>query len=119
MSCIYSLHMATATEIQVWTDALRRHLPEAEILGELREDKGLLLGLRCANLQATDMDTYERMLLRAGAVGWSWNVGAHGARMRVRFGRGSRVGSLLWVIVLVLAAAAAYYAHAAGGGEHG
>ena len=111
--------MATANEIQVWTDALRRHLPEAEILGELREGKGLLLGLPRANLQATDMDTYERMLLRAGAVGWSWSVSAPGARMRVHFGRGSRVGSLMWVIVLVLAAAAAYHAHAAGGGEHG
>jgi hypothetical protein len=111
--------MATAKEIQVWTDALRLHFPEAEVMGELREDKGLLLGLRRASLQATDMATYEQMLLRAGAVGWSWNVGAHGARMRVRFGRGSRVGSLLWVIVLVLAAAAAYHAHAAGGGEHG
>lgn len=105
--------MATTTEIQAWTDALRYYFPEAEILGELREDKGLLLSLRRSNLRATDMETYEGMLLRAGAIGWSWNVGAHGARMRVRFGHGSRLGTWIWVLAFVLAAAAAYNAHTA------
>jgi len=102
--------MATDAEIQRWTAAVQRHLPEAEIKGVLREARGLLVQVRGQAISAEDVARYEMLLRRAGATGWSWSVGPGGASMRVRFGapRGLKwMGAM--VLLLVTATFVSYH----------
>jgi len=78
--------MASDTEIQQWTAAVTMHLPEATVKGVLREARGLLVYVPCKEVNADDIQRYEMLLQRAGAIGWSWSSGPSGTAMRVRFG---------------------------------
>ena len=100
--------MATDAEIQRWTAAVQRHLPEAEVKGVLREARGLLMQVRGQSISAEDMERYEGMLRRAGATGWSWSVGPGGASMRVRFG-GTR--GYKWMGAMALLATATFVSY--------
>ena len=87
---------ATDQEIQEWTEAIGRFVPEAKVVGVIREGNGLLLHVERGEISAEDMRNMERALLRAGAHGWAWNIGPRGARIRVHMG-GKR--TWIWAIV--------------------
>ena len=75
--------MASEKEIQRWTLALKTHVPEAKVMGVIREGKGLLLDIRASPWM-------ESKLLRAGAHAWSWNIkDKHIVQARVHFGKKS------------------------------
>lgn len=91
--------MPTEREIQFWTAQVGQYLPEADVLGVIREGNGLLLLVRDTSaVQASDLDRFQRQLLRAGASGWNWAVSNEGLRIRVQWPLTSR-----WPVKVVLA----------------
>jgi len=89
---------ANDREIQEWTEAIGRFVPEAKVVGVIREGNGLLLNIERGEINAQDMQDMERALLRAGAQGWTWNIGPRGARIRVHMA-GSHQAAWTWAIV--------------------
>jgi len=78
---------ATDQEIREWTDAIKLRVPEAMVVGVIREGNGLLLHIERNEITADDMRQYEKQLLMAGADGWTWHIGQRGARIRVHMGK--------------------------------
>lgn len=95
-------------EIQEWTEAIGRLVPEAKVVGVIREGKGLLLHVERGEINADDMRNMERALLRAGADGWTWHIGPAGARIRVHMA-GKRAWTWPVLGLLLLASIAIYF----------
>ena len=67
----YMSSSAGAAEIQL----AREHVPRATCVGVLRDGRGLLLEVEsAADINAQDMQKYEKQLLRAGVSEWTWAV---------------------------------------------
>ena len=82
--------MANESEIRAWTANIGKHMPDADVLGVIREGNGLLLVVRdAAVVRASDLDRFQRQLLRAGASGWNWTASCDGLRIRAQWPRKS------------------------------
>ena len=75
-------------------------MPDAKVLGVTRESSGLLLELPYGSAEASDMDEWEKQLLRAGASSWHWTVHARGVRIRAHWHRSGRMWPLLAVLAI-------------------
>ena len=70
--------VAGEREIQL----LERYVPEAEVLGVVREGRGLLLQLPEDSAHAAAVQKYEQMLIKAGVREWTWHHTSRGMRVR-------------------------------------
>ena len=71
-------HVAGDREIQL----LGRYVPDAEVLGVVRNGTGLLLQLPADSAHADAAQRYEKQLLKAGVREWSWQHTSRGMRVR-------------------------------------
>ena len=65
-----------------WITSIERNLPDARVLGVVREGRGLLLEMD-EEPSARRMQQVEKQLLAAGCSEWAWQ----GVRMRVYWER--------------------------------
>jgi len=90
---------------------LRKVLPNADVLGELRDQPGVLARVAVDDaFDATTIDDIEQALVRAGASGWHWAPEERGntVKIRVYFGGGWPWARLV-LLVIVGAAALLHY----------
>ena len=90
---------------------VRQHLPDAEVLGVLRDGKGLLIELDAGS--AAQLARCEDRLLRAGATEWSWTLEPSGTRVRAYWTPRPRWPFALAAAVLATTAYLCYDVHAA------
>ena len=76
-----------------------RYLPEATVLGVLRDGKGLLLGMPSSSASADTMQRCESALLKAGVTQWSWSMQEGELQIRVYW----TSGRTWWLVAAVLA----------------
>lgn len=90
---------------------LRKVLPNVDVLGELRDQPGVLARVAVDDAcDATAIDDIEQALVRAGATGWHWAPEERGntVKIRVYFGRAWPWGRLA-LLAIVSAAALLHY----------
>ncbi len=98
---------ATQVEIQ----RVRKYLPEAEVLGVLRDGKGLLLEIKAGS--ATQLHEGEKALLKAGASEWNWSAEQEGMQIRAYWTDTATTRWPLGAAVLVAAVCIWYDVHLA------
>jgi hypothetical protein len=61
--------------MQQWSGKLRNVIPEAEVIGALREEPGFLVRIRRDRaIDAMYLESIAQRLRQIGATGWSWEV---------------------------------------------
>lgn len=56
------------------SNAVTKHLPKARVLGELRDQPGILIRVQLHDVNAASLSRIENALQRSGASGWHWTV---------------------------------------------
>lgn len=87
---------------------VKRHIPDAQVIGHLRDRPGILIRVPIQQRSSCDMYSIEQALLQAGATGWHWSLTERpqSVKIRVYYGQEWRYGVLMLPIVV---ACAIYY----------
>ena len=85
--------------------AVAKYLPEARVLGELRDQTGILIRVQVHNVDAASLSDIQSALQKAGASGWHWTAESESIlKIRVYFQRRhivkyavvAAIGFVLW-----------------------
>ena len=89
--------------MQSMSHKIRKHLPNCDILGQLRDRPGVLLRVPVHMLDVNGVQHIEQALLRAGATGWHWELEQHSrtVKIRVYFERRWTVLAVLSIVVVL------------------
>ena len=58
-------------------------LPEADIIGNLRDQPGILIRVNCTALNAINLERLGHVLRQCGASGWNWVAEDNSIKIRV------------------------------------